>query len=174
MIIIASFFFVSALSAQEKIKSKETKEEKAARIESEYQSIAQLIDNKQFILEADYSRDQHGLSIPVTSSLNFIMIDSTSAVIQTGSNYRIGYNGVGGITAEGRIDNWKVVKDNKRKSFYISMNVSTKLGFYDIMIDVTASGNATSTISGTTPGKLIYQGHLVSLPESTTYKGSSI
>jgi hypothetical protein len=174
MIIIASLLFMSGLSAQENKKSKETKEEKTARIEMEYNELAQLIYGKHFVLEADSRSNQYGNSIPVSSMLNFIKVDSAMAVIQTGSNNRIGYNGVGGITAEGKINNWKVVNDAKRKTFLISMTVSTSLGFYDIIIDVSASGNASSTISGTTAGKLNYQGHLVSLPETRTYKGSTI
>lgn len=174
LIIIAFLLFVGGLSAQDRNKKKESKEDKAIRIESEYQSMSQLIDDKQFVLEADYRSNQYGFRLSVPSSLNFIMIDSTLAIIQTGSNYRQGINGVGGITAEGRISKWKVMKDNKRKTFVISMNISTSLGFYDIFIDVSASGNASATISGTTAGKLIYHGHLLSLPESKVYQGSKI
>ena len=96
------------------------------------------------------------------------------AVIQTGSNTRVGYNGVGGVTAAGNIAKWKVMKDDKRKCFVISMSVSTTLGFYDIFINVSASGYASATISGLTAGKLIYQGRLFSFDEARTYQGSTI
>lgn len=174
LLIIVALFIVGSLSAQGRNKQKQSKEDRNVRIESEYQAMARLIDAKQFILEADYRSDQQGFSVPVSSTLNFIMVDSAMAVIQTGSNYRVGFNGVGGITAEGNISKWKVMKDNKRKSFIISMNIITSLGFYDIFIDVSASGNASATISGTTAGKLIYHGHLLSLPESKAYQGSTI
>lgn len=174
MIFIVFLFFVGGLSAQERNKNKETKSEKAVRIESEYRAMARLIDDKQFILEADYRSNQYGSRMPVSSMINFVRIDSAMAVIQTGSNYRVGVNGVGGVTAEGQISKWKVVKDNKRKSFVISMNISTTLGFYDIFINVSSSGNATATISGTTSGKLIYNGRLLALPASRVYQGSTI
>ena len=174
IIIIIALFLMSGLSAQERSKNKETKEEKTVRIESEYQSLAQIIVDKQFILQADYRSNKYGYRLPVPSTLNFIMVDSAIAVIQTGSNTRVGFNGVGGITAEGRISKWKVVKDIKRKSFLITMNVSTSLGYYDIFINVSASGNASATISGTTSGKLIYHGRLLSFPESRVFQGSKI
>jgi hypothetical protein len=174
LIFIAVILFMGGLSAQERNKKKETKEEKATRVESEYLAMAKLIDDKQFILEADFRSDQHGFRLPVSSTLNFIMVDSAMAIIQTGSNYGLGANGVGGLTAEGRISKWKVSKDNKRRSFVISMNVMTALGSYDIFISVSSSGNASSTISGTTSGKLIYSGRLISLSESKAYQGNKI
>lgn len=174
MIFITFLFLMGGLSAQEKKKDKETKAEKAIRLESEFQSTSQLINDRHFVLEADSRSNQRGYTLQVSSTLNFIKVDSTLATIQTGNNYRIGYNGVGGITTEGNISKWKVIKDNKRKNFVISMSVSTTLGFYDIFINVSSSGNASATISGITSGKLIYQGRLIPLDETRTYKGSTI
>lgn len=174
LIFIAALLFMGGLSAQERNKTRETKEGKAIRVESEYQSMSKLIDDKAFILEADFRSDQHGFRFPISSMINFIRVDSSTAVIQTGSNHGLGANGVGGLTAEGRILKWKVSKDSKRKTFFISMNVLTSLGSYDIFINVSASGNASATLSGTTSGKLIYQGRLLSLPESKAYQGNSI
>jgi len=34
--------------------------------------------------------------------INFIMLNASEGVLQTGSNFRVGYNGVGGVTAEGQ------------------------------------------------------------------------
>jgi len=174
LIICAILLFMGGLSAQESKKDKETKAEKVVRIESEYQSMARLIDDKQFILEADFRSDKYGMRFPTTSMLNFIKVDSALAVIQTGRNSGIGVNGVGGLTAEGRISNWKVSKDSKRKTFVISMNVMTALGPFDIFINVSASGNASATMSGTTSGKLNFQGRLISIPDSKIYQGSTI
>jgi hypothetical protein len=174
MIMIAFLLIVGGLSAQERNKTRETKEEKNARIESEYQAMAQIINDKHFVLEADYRSNQYGYRVSVPSMLNFVKVDSAFAVIQTGSDYRLGVNGVGGITARGTISKWQVQRDEKRKSFIISMNVSTTIGFYDVFINVSASGNATATISGTTAGKLIYTGRVLSLPDSRSYQGSSI
>jgi len=174
LIIGAILLFMGGLSAQESKKDKETKAEKVVRIESEYQSMARLIDDKQFILEADFRSDKYGMRFPTTSMLNFIKVDSALAVIQTGRNSGIGVNGVGGLTAEGRISNWKVSKDSKRKTFVISMNVMTALGPFDIFINVSASGYASAIMSGTTSGKLNFQGRLISIPDSKIYQGSTI
>ena len=174
LIIIAVLLFAGGLSAQESTKQKLTKDQKDARIESEYQVMTRIINSKQFILEADFRSNQDGSRVPVASTLNFIKIDSAIAVIQTGNNFRVGYNGIGGITAEGRISKWEVMKNNKRKSFVISMNISTSLGFYDVFISVSASGNATATISGTTAGKLIYNGRILPLFESKSFQGMTI
>jgi hypothetical protein len=130
-----------------------------------------MIENRNFVLEANYLGNQRGNRIVVNSTFNFIRVDSIKAVIQVGSDTRLGYNGVGGITTEGEITGWKLDKNFKKKSFYLSMSVITNLGIYDIRMDVDASGNATAYLSGLQRGQLIYEGNLVPIEESRVYKG---
>jgi hypothetical protein len=96
------------------------------------------------------------------------------AIIQTGNNAGIGYNGVGGTTAEGSVRQWKVIKNEKHKSFNISMEITTSIGMYSIYINVTSSGAANARLTGLTPGELNWIGRLVPLKKSRVYKGSAI
>ncbi len=123
------------------------------------------------MIEANYLRNLSGYQVPVTSVLNFIMLDSTKAFIQTGSNHRIGYNGVGGVTAEGRIQNYKVTKDPKNLSFYVTFSVMTNIGIYDISINISSDTNATATITGLSRGRLTWIGQFQNLYNSDVYKG---
>lgn len=174
-----TLFLASSLSAQEDTKSKQAQKEdkkiKRDSIEnSEYQLTKNMIDSMNFVLEANYLSNQYGRRIPVTSSLNFIMVDSTNAVLQTGRNNGIGYNGVGGVTAEGNISNWKVKKDEKHKSFFIQMDVMSNIGIYTVFMDVYSSGKATARLSGLGPGELIWDGYIVPNEETRTFKGRSL
>jgi hypothetical protein len=123
------------------------------------------------VLEAHFLGNKYGERIPVTSNLNFIIVDSTDAVIQVGSPYGIGYNGVGGITTDGHITRWDLTKNDKKNNFYLRMNVLTNLGAYDISMSINADGYATATISGTRSGHLIYTGNIQPSETSRVYQG---
>jgi hypothetical protein len=123
------------------------------------------------VLEADYLENQYGNRTPVTSTLNFVMVDSTNVVLQTGSNNQPGYNSVGGTTAEGRIQNLKIAKDLKTLSFSVSFSVTTNIGVYDVYMTINSNGNGKATITGLTRGKLIWDGRIETLYNSRVFKG---
>ena len=174
LLIIISLLISGAIYAQEKAKNKETKAEKASRMEMEYLATERIIDSTSFVLTADYLSNQHGYRRIAEPMLNFIEVDSSYAVIQTGNSFGMGYNGVGGLTVSGKISNWNVRKDVLHKSFTIRMSISSPVGFYDIFMNVNASGKAIATLTGITRGELIFEGNLIPLEESRTFEGSHI
>ena len=101
----------SAIYTRGIAKNKESKAEKAARIESEYRATEKLIDSAAFVLTADFLSNQYGYRRIVEPLLNYIEVDSSQAIIQTGNSSGIGYNGVGGLTISGKINTWNVNKD---------------------------------------------------------------
>jgi len=101
----------SAIYTRSIAKNKESKAEKAARIESEYTATEKLIDSAAFVLTADFLSNQYGYRRIVEPLLNYIEVDSSQAIIQTGNSFGIGYNGVGGLTISGKINTWNVNKD---------------------------------------------------------------
>jgi hypothetical protein len=137
--------------------------------------VDSMIENRSFVLEANYISGKSGSQIPVNSNLNFISVDSTEAVIQLGSPWGIGLNGVGGITVDGNITKYKFLKDSTKRgtSYSITMYIMSSMGIYDILLWVSQSGSATATIRGTTSGQLNYTGSLVPLSLSKVYKGQS-
>lgn len=175
-IIIAALFITTGLSAQENMQNPDAgkKEQRDVLRSKQFDATSALISSKRFTLEADNLSNQYGYRWFVTPNLNFIIVDSAESVIQTGRNVGIGYNGVGGITAKGKIGSWKVRTNEKKKNATVEMNVSTNIGFFSIVMNVSASGKATATVSGNWPGRLIYEGHLVPLDESYAYQGSSL
>jgi len=164
----------SANNQSSKDKRARLKEQRNAEIAMEYAATSNMLDSMSFVLEAYNLRDEWGHLVTVPSNLNFIMVDSTKSVIQIGSNTRLGANGVGGVTAKGTVSNWKLIKEEKHKSFTLFMTVSTPIGIYDVSMFINADGNVTATISGINPGKLIYEGALVPLANSRVFEGQSI
>jgi hypothetical protein len=132
-----------------------------------------MIDNKKFVLEANYLAGSSGPNIPVNSNLNFISVDSNECVIQLANTSGMGYNGVGGITVEGPIAEYKVTKkENKHGVNYTVMfSIRSNIGMYDIFVWLSQDGYADATISGISAGKLKYSGKLEPIETSRVYKG---
>lgn len=149
----------------------EQKEARRAEMNANFQYLDTLIQRKDFVLKADFLENQYGDRVPVTSALNFIRVNSSNAVLQTGSNIRLGNNGVGGITTQGGIQRWKIVKDFKHLSYSLQFGVTTNIGFYDVSMMIGADNHFRATISGLTRDKLIYDGHIESVNNSNIYKG---
>lgn len=179
VVIMLSLFLAGSLTAQESTTSRQAlKQQRKAHRDSvenmEYQLTKNMVDSMSFVLEANYLANQVGYRVPVTSSLNFIMVDSSHVVLQTGRNAGMGSNGVGGVTADGSISHWTVRKDAKNKSFYITMDVMSNIGIYSVFMNVYSSGRATARLSGLWPGQLVWEGNLVPINATRTYKGRSL
>ena len=174
--------YVSFGQVEETIDSKEQKqlrkiarkEEKRLEEEKAMELTKYLIDTRRFILIANYIGNNRGNRIPVSSTINFLKIDTSHCVIQIGSLNGIGYNGVGGVTAEGRISKYKLTKNKKGDSYTMRMTANTIIGTYDIVIFVNAFGNADANITGITSGALRYYGRIIPIENSNVYQGRSL
>jgi hypothetical protein len=172
---------INGLSAQDsknkaesgKERSRIKKEQRAAKIDSEYRETETLLNSRKFVLEAQSLRNLKGVQVQVSTVLNFISVDSSYAILQIGSASRAGYNGVGGLTEEGPVTNWKFFKDDKRKTFNLSMTVQTNHNTYDVTVMVDYSGNADASLTGMRGGKLTFVGDIVSKENSSMFKGQS-
>ncbi len=173
---IFGFLMISANSHSQDIKlnSKERKEARKAQLTANYHILDSLISLRSFVLEADYLQNRIGDRIPVQSNINFVKVNGTTGVLQTGSSYSLGYNGVGGVTAEGRIGKWDVYKDPKKLSYRVQFSLLTNIGYYDIYLTISSNNRATATISGLGPGRLTWEGRLATVYNSRIFKGRTI
>ncbi len=160
----------SSITAQQ-LTRQEKKEIRNSAMAANYQILDSLLSAKSFVLEADYLADKYGFRVPVNSTLNFIKIEGVTGVLQTGSDFRRGSNNVGGATAEGSIGGWEMKRDPKNLSYTVRFNLLSNIGSYNVLLTVNSANNASATITGTTPGKLIWQGHLTTVNNSRVFKG---
>jgi hypothetical protein len=163
--------FSQEFSRDMKLTRKEKQEAKKAGLYENFKAIETLLDKKTFVLEAEYLQNRYGGFIPVSSNINFIQVDPSAVVLQTGSSAASGYNGVGGVTAEGSLNTWKVTKDQKRMNYTVYFTTTTNIGTYDVLLRIGADASATATITGMTRGSLIYRGNLVAPYNSRVFKG---
>lgn len=177
LVIFLSFVIFGNLAlaqVNDKNTSLSRKEIRKVKIEQQYQLVKDMIENRDFVLEANFLQDRYGSRIPVSNGINFVSVDSTEAIIQVGSNYRLGINGVGGITARGKITSWKLTENKRKNSFGLRINVMTTIGFYDLFFSIIPSGQATAQLTGLRSGSLTFDGNLVPLENSSVYVGQSL
>ena len=184
--LLISFAFVLGAYSQEEVQQlskkelkKLQKEQKKADQALEAERMAELtkymVEQQQFVLEADYLSDKYGQRAPVTATINFVLVDSIVGTVQFGSAQAIGYNGVGGVTVDGRITKYEYTTTGKNEDSYsIRMIFMASVGSYDITLLVNSSGYADAQIRGNWNGQLNYHGKLVPLTLSRVYKGTPI
>lgn len=176
VLLFVLFISASFLFAQEngENSTQTKKERRKAELEKNFQLTKQMLDNKDFVLETNFLQDRYGFRVPVVSMINFVSVDSTKATIQIGSNWRVGPNGVGGVTAKGEITKWELTENPKNKTFTLRMNVMTSIGTYDLFFDISASGQSTALLTGLSSGRLTFDGNLVPHAQSSVFVGRSL
>ncbi len=181
IILIAVFVSLSAFSQelskkeQRQLEKELKKEQRAEKAAQQAAVVDAMVHYNKFVLEVNTLKDKRGNSIQVSSKINFIASDSITGVIQVGSNTYIGRNGVGGVTVDGSIADYKYTKNEKNGSYYITYYLRTPVGSYDVRITAYSDGRADADVSSTTWGdRLRYSGYLVPPGISLVYKGSSL
>jgi hypothetical protein len=161
---------------QKQLAKEQRDEMRKAEEESNKQITDSILHQRQFVLEADYISGRTGVRTPVTSMLNFIMVDSADVVMQLGNPSGVGYNGVGGITVEGNITKYELYKKEGKKgdSYNLTLYIMSNLGIYDVQMWISGTGQADATVRGTSRGELTYSGRLVPINKSRVYKARTI
>ncbi len=128
-------FSVNSNSQDPKPDKKARKEAKRAESEANFRVLDSLLYMGQYVLEANYLQNKYGDRVLVSSNLNFIRVDGPRGVLQTGSDQRFGSNGVGGVTAEGTIGNYKITRNLKNLSCTVTFDIVTNVGSFNIIHD---------------------------------------
>jgi hypothetical protein len=156
-----------------KLTKEEKKDARKAMMNANFYILDSLFQARSFVLEADFLMNKYGQRVFVVSTLNFIKVDKSQGTLQTGSDFSSGYNGVGGVTAEGSVGSWEIHKDFKKLTYRVKFNLMTNLGIYDVSMNVSSDNYATATIRGLGPGSLTWQGHIATVGNSRVFKGQN-
>lgn len=179
--ILALSMLVPAFAQEQELSRKEQKAlQKQLKKEQEAEEAAQrsqivelMVEHRKFVLEAERLTDNRGNSVEVSSMINFVACDSVKGVVQIGSNHYIGGNGVGGVTVEGPISNYKSAFNEKNGSYSVSFHIRSTIGMYDVRMSIFSEGRAEASVTSTWPGRLTYSGYLVPPGASKVFKGMS-
>ena len=140
-----------------------------------HEQAAAVFKNNNFVLEANQLQNRLGEMVEVTALANFISMRDGIVTVQTSfNNGRLGSNGLGGITLEGRASELKT-KTDKHGNISLEMNVSGNFLSAQVEIVLYAgSTRAMATVNPTFSGnRLILIGEIVPFEESVVYKGQT-
>ena len=105
LLIIASGSLLAQSASEDRKATKKAKKEQEEKLNIEKTNrLYGLVEQKQFVLEANTLFDKSGMSFQLNSNINFVGFDGKNATIQLAFDQLVGWNGVGGITLDGTIE----------------------------------------------------------------------
>jgi hypothetical protein len=140
--------------------------------------VYELLKERLFVMEAYQIYGRSGMLIPVNSAVNFMAIKGNKIIFQFGiGGGAVGSNGVGGITAEGFVDNY-VLNPGKttKKAMIVTGDIKPKgagaLGRFTLTVG--DNGNAFLTMQLPYGGRLNMNGRIVDFAHSSVFKGQTM
>ncbi len=158
-----------------KIERKKKKEEKKKIALAQHEKFAKMLKNKQFVFQADKIYYK-GNSITVTSDINFLAVNNDNVVCQTGLQGLIGWNGVGGITVKGKLEQYKFNEgENNKSPMSVSAQIEPNGPGGKLFFHLTVMDNGNADLDLTLPGGTIRMtGSVNSLEKSKVFEGQSL
>ncbi len=95
---------------ERKLLKAERKNESLRISKENFQKYLANIEDSTFVIETHTLFDRRGNSVPVSPTVNFVMVEGDQFTMQIGFNGRIGDNGLGGTTLEGFITDYQMLK----------------------------------------------------------------
>jgi len=163
---------VTAVCAQSKKEAKKSrKEAEKVMLTANFYAQDTIINLREFVLEANYLQGRRGELISVSSNINFVKVLGEKGTLQTGANTAYGFNGLGGVTTEGTISNYKVSKNAKSLTHRVSFDMISSIGVFNIDMNIMANNTASATITSTSSMRVTWKGELVALFNTNIFKG---
>ena len=157
---------------ERKALKKAKKEEEKRKLEEDLVKFEQYAEMRAWVIEAHTVYDKQGLSFQMDPTINFVGINNEETTVQLSFNGIAGWNGVGGVTLDGKISKYEYSRDKNTVSIKMS-TMGASLGNVDIFLSISGRDNARATVSGNWGERITFQGRFVSLAESRVYKGST-
>ena len=166
---------IAQTKEEKKAAKKAKKEAKLAQDKANTAMLISIVENKKFVLEANTLFDRTGQTYILSSHLNFVGFDGVNSTIQLAFDQLIGWNGVGGVTIDGRITKMEIKTNKDGLGFNVNTSVQNKGGGLVTMVfRVSSSGNARVDMSGSFGERVSFQGNLIALDKTRVYKGTPI
>ncbi len=162
------------------IRKIEKRKRKQARLKASLKSrayYANLLKKHYFVFQADHLYGPGGMSYSVTPDINFLAVVKNKVILQFGFDGVMGWNGVGGLTAEGFLDNYKFHPGKTvKQAMMITSNIRPRGGGSTPYLTMTVNndGYAYLDVMMGIRGKISMSGQLVAPSQSSVYKGQTL
>lgn len=162
----------SDIQDQRKIEKAERKRLKEEERQKSREMAMALVKEKAYVLEATTLAGRYR-QYQVSPSTNFVKVEGDQIIIQTGDDFRMGYNGLGGITIHGTIGDYEISEGKNGATVNIRFS-DPVLGHSTLNMSIQGNGQARATVLGNWGGRATFHGQLVPLEDARVYKGQSI
>jgi hypothetical protein len=173
--ILVILITISTLSLVSCGPSKPLTPEEQVELDKKIQFYTDLLEQRSFVVEANTVFSKRGRSFQMNPSINFVKLENGEGVLQLAFNQIVGWNGVGGITLDGKVRNYKINKGDGSKMPSVQFDMNGTLGWATVRIVLNTSGIARASVdAGMSGGRVTFAGPLVPLSESSVYEGHSL
>ncbi|MBB3698302.1 DUF4251 domain-containing protein [Flammeovirga yaeyamensis] len=160
---------------EERKKAKELAKQQAKAEEQARLAMAkQAMQDQQFVLQANQVYDRYGNVAQVTNNINFIKMEKENCVVQLGFEGIVGYNGVGGITLDGKISELEI-KENEYGGLSMVFNVQGSIMQARVRINLNGGDNwADASVRSQTENiEIKFRGNIVPTNLSSVFQGAT-
>jgi hypothetical protein len=158
-----------------RIERKKRKEEKEKQATAQRKKLSKMLREKEFVFQADKIYFK-GNSITVTPDVNFVAVNKDDVIYQSGFQGLIGWNGVGGITGKGKLEQYKFDEGKNRKSpLSVSAQIEPKGPGGKLFFHLTVMDNGSADLDLTLSNGTIRMTGFINSPEkSKVFVGQSV
>jgi len=178
LILFLMLYFAAEKSfaqTEQKLSRKERKELRKKQQQEQKQAILQLLQSKAWVIEAHTVFDRYNQSYQLNPTINFVGVKDEEGALQLGFSNLIGWNGVGGVTIDGKVMRYEVKEGKSKSSPSLILRFQGRgVGSATINVTVNTSGQASARVSGDFGDRITFSGIIKPLSESTVYKGQSL
>ena len=159
---------------QKRLAKRRKQQERRFAASLRHQFVKRLIEQRQFILGADFIITHAGERFTTNGTLNFVSVDSAKGCVQVGSPVGLGLNGVGGFTLDGAITRYEIKEINSNSSHRIAIEIMTRFaGLLIVTMSVDGNGNAGAVVTGGTfRGHFRFEGKLLPFSNTAVFYGN--
>ncbi len=176
MLCLVSFGQVSAQTDSVQLKKEKRLEKRAVNDENRKKSLAaslKMVSSREFVITVNRMYDRHNNFFLLDPVVNFLRVDKEEATIQLSLIGLAGWNGVGGITLKGKLDNYKVFEPTERGVINVNMQIRTaSAGFPAAYISIYSDGMARMELTNNSGDSFYVLGRIFDPNEIFTIQGS--
>lgn len=148
------------------------KEQKRKDNDEKMKVLYEILESRKFIVEASLINGKSGEVFTVQPTTNFFFLDSLNSTLQLSMDGLIGWNGIGGVTMDGKVDRYDLKELKSGKPITLVGSIMERIGGNSqFTIYVYSSGMANVEVSGNWGNRITFQGRLFKLADSKVYKG---
>lgn len=171
-IILIAFAGILSFSVLAQAREESKKERKAREWQIEKSELLEMINDSSFVLNAHRYYNRYHNQQQLTSD-NFIAINGDQIVIQTSNPFGMGYNGMGGITLEGTISDYDVIKGKEKHAPKVRINFTNSvLGHSTLFLTLTRN-NTTARLTDNWGRRNTWAGPVVDPKDVFNFQGMS-